>query len=123
MDYDAEFRQDAIDRTPEMFRRLCAALREYAALHSEAGLTPKEEGSSFRLSRGSFPTLFLQIQMQRGAINYTVTRRQNASGRDDRAAGIVVIVCTGQDHFYYRLDGEDIASEADLVQRLIKLPS
>ena len=47
MDYDAEFRQDAIERTPEMFRRLCEGLRQYTVSHPGEGLTPKDEPGSF----------------------------------------------------------------------------
>jgi hypothetical protein len=116
---DAAFRLDAIDRTPDMFNRLCGALQQYASSHAAAALSAKAEESSFRISRSAFPAFFLQIQIQRGAIGYTATRRKNASARDDRVSGTIVIFCAGQDQFYYRLDGDDIASEVQLAQHLI----
>lgn len=119
MNYDAEFRQDAIDRTPEMFRRLCVALRQYAVAHPAEGLRPKDEGASFQIIRQTFPTFFLNIQMLRGGIKYDATQRKSSSAHDDREEGTIVIICTGQDEFYYRLHGEDMASEAQLAERLL----
>lgn len=119
MNYDAEFRQDAIDRTPEMFKRLREALGQYAASHPAMALAPKDEPGAFQVRRGDYPTFFLQMHSQRGSISYIATQRKNASGRDSRNEGTITIICTGHDHFYYRLDGEDIASEAELAERLL----
>jgi hypothetical protein len=116
---DAEFRLDAIARTPDMFDRLCGALRLYASSHATAALNAKAEESSFRISRSVFPTLFLQIQIQRGAIGYVATRKRNTSAGEDRVSGTIVVFCAGQDQFYYRLDGDDIASEVQLAQHLL----
>jgi hypothetical protein len=119
MSDNAEFRQDAIAYTPEMFRRLCEALRRHSSEHVAAGLAAKDEGGSFQVRRSAYPTLFLQIQAQRGFISYVAVQRKAASGRDSRNEGAIVIVCAGQDQFYYRLDGDDIASEAQLAEHLL----
>jgi hypothetical protein len=91
----------------------------YAVSHPLEGLGPKDENGSFWIKRDAYPTFYLGIQMLRGRIKYDATQKKSFSARESRIDGTIIIICTGQDEFYYRLDGEDVASEAQLAERLL----
>jgi|SRR5438128_1124523 len=71
---------------------------------------------------GSFPSLFLEIRLAEAQAHLDCIRSQkkNSSASDRREEKTIPIIAKGQDAFFYRIDGEDVASEDEASSRLLK---
>ena len=60
------------------------------------------------------------MAMGRSGIQYVETRKASSSNAPKKREGTIPIIGKAQDDFYYRIDGQEYASEAEASEHLLK---
>jgi hypothetical protein len=106
-----------------MYLKLCGAIKaDISSFVADGGsASTRESPNAFQVLHEGYPVLFFQIQAlpERAIISCVETRRKHTDVTDSRREWDIRIICTAQDKIYYRLDGEDYASEAVVSEILL----
>jgi hypothetical protein len=114
----------ALDQIPAMFKRLSAQVQRDVQRYSEGTgnrvrcqITPNK----CEVNADLFPFFWLCIEPGKSGIKVSQTSKKSSSSQpNELLESEVLIISKRQDENYYRIEGYDHASEADVSEHLLR---
>jgi hypothetical protein len=114
----------AVSYAPEMFRKLCARIQSdvfrFATATNQKIITKMADVSTLDVLSSDYPVFTMRLTFEQTRVSVERTIRQNPSSDDTSDSAVIYFVAKSHDQVYYRVGGEDIASESVISERLLR---